>query len=184
MFSTLVIVQKCKSYSKFPTHLLLIWGRQMNGFRCLVLQSVFSLGLSVCLLTHFFFLYYLQLSHVTYILFLKNILASFSLCSLSLKWANPGLFLVYFHSFQSYNTIFTTNQCANVPPVGMGFELTTFWLLLTTRPGLPPFYSLNVFSFSVLSRIFSFFVRLSWIFSQQLEVCRDLAHVWAKSKVN
>ena len=27
------------------------------------------------------------------------------------KWANPGLFLVYFLSFQSKNTIFSTNQC-------------------------------------------------------------------------
>ena len=27
------------------------------------------------------------------------------------KWANPGVFLVYFRSFQTKNTIFTTNQC-------------------------------------------------------------------------
>ena len=27
------------------------------------------------------------------------------------KWANPGLFFVYFRSFQINNTIFTTNQC-------------------------------------------------------------------------
>ena len=27
------------------------------------------------------------------------------------KWANPGIFLVYFSSFQTNYTIFTTNQC-------------------------------------------------------------------------
>ena len=27
------------------------------------------------------------------------------------KWANPGLFFVYFRSFQTNNTIFTTNKC-------------------------------------------------------------------------
>ena len=27
------------------------------------------------------------------------------------KWANPGLFFVYFRSFKTNNTIFTTNQC-------------------------------------------------------------------------
>ena len=27
------------------------------------------------------------------------------------KWATPGLFFVYFRSFQTNNTIFTTNQC-------------------------------------------------------------------------
>ena len=27
------------------------------------------------------------------------------------KWANPGLFFVYFWSFQTNNTIFTANQC-------------------------------------------------------------------------
>ena len=27
------------------------------------------------------------------------------------KWANTGLFFVYFRSFQTNNTIFTTNQC-------------------------------------------------------------------------
>ena len=45
------------------------------------------------------------------------------------KWANPGLFIIYFRSFQTYIiTIFTTNICENmsiqcrVP----GFEPTTF----------------------------------------------------------
>ena len=27
------------------------------------------------------------------------------------KWANPGLFFIYFRSFQTNNTIFTTYQC-------------------------------------------------------------------------
>ena len=27
------------------------------------------------------------------------------------KWANPGLFFIYFRSFQTNNTIFTANQC-------------------------------------------------------------------------
>ena len=32
------------------------------------------------------------------------------------KWANPGLFLVYFPSFQTnIDTIFTTNQCEKCP---------------------------------------------------------------------
>ena len=27
------------------------------------------------------------------------------------NWTNPGLFFVYFRSFQTNNTIFTTNEC-------------------------------------------------------------------------
>ena len=34
-----------------------------------------------------------------------------------LKWVNQGLFFVYFWSFQTKNTIFTTNQCENVHSV-------------------------------------------------------------------
>ena len=34
------------------------------------------------------------------------------------KWANPGLFFIYIQSFQTNNTIYTTNQCKNV----MSFE--------------------------------------------------------------
>ena len=33
------------------------------------------------------------------------------------KWANPGLLLVYFWSFQTNNTIVTTNQCEKCPNV-------------------------------------------------------------------
>ena len=44
------------------------------------------------------------------------------------KWANPGLFFVYFRCFQANNTFFTTNQCENVMSIqytAPGFELTT-----------------------------------------------------------
>ena len=36
-----------------------------------------------------------------------------------LKWANPGLFFVYFGLFKTNKTIFTTNQCekCHVHPV-------------------------------------------------------------------
>ena len=35
------------------------------------------------------------------------------------NWANPGLFFAYFRSFQTNNTIFTTNECkkCHVHPV-------------------------------------------------------------------
>ena len=59
------------------------------------------------------------------------------------KWANPGLFFVYFRSFQTNITIFTTNICEKCP--------SSIWcrdsnprplehksLPITTRPGLPP----------------------------------------------
>ena len=44
------------------------------------------------------------------------------------KWANHGLFFVYFRSFQTNNTIFTTNICEKMSiqyPVP-GIEPTTF----------------------------------------------------------
>ena len=44
------------------------------------------------------------------------------------KWANPSLFLIYFQSFQTNNTSFTTNQCENVMSIqymAPGFEPTT-----------------------------------------------------------
>ena len=59
------------------------------------------------------------------------------------QWANPGLFFVYFWSFQVNNTIFTTNQCEKCPcsiwhwdsnPKPFGHELPP----ITTRPRLPP----------------------------------------------
>ena len=58
------------------------------------------------------------------------------------KWVNPGLFFVYFLSFQTNNTFLTTNQCEKWPssirrldlnPRPFEHELPT-----TTRPGLPP----------------------------------------------
>ena len=44
------------------------------------------------------------------------------------KWASPGLFFVYFRSFQSNNTIFTTNICEkmSIQYMVLGFEPTTF----------------------------------------------------------
>ena len=46
------------------------------------------------------------------------------------KWANPGLFFVYFWSFQTNNIIFTTNQCekCHVHSVyGAGIQTHDFW---------------------------------------------------------
>ena len=44
------------------------------------------------------------------------------------KWANAGLFFIYFWSFQTNNTIFTTNICENmsIQFTVPGFEHTTF----------------------------------------------------------
>ena len=44
------------------------------------------------------------------------------------KWANPGLFFVYFQSFQTNNTIFTTNICEKmyIQYTVPGFKPTTF----------------------------------------------------------
>ena len=59
------------------------------------------------------------------------------------KWANPGLFFVYFRSFQTNNTIFTTNQCEKISiqytvpglnPQPLIHESSS----ITTRPGLLP----------------------------------------------
>ena len=64
----------------------------------------------------------------------------------SKKWANPGLFFIYFQSFQTnINTIFTINQCEKMSmassiwyrdsnPQPLNHESTP----ITTRPGLPP----------------------------------------------
>ena len=58
------------------------------------------------------------------------------------KWANPSLYFVYFRSFQTINTIFTTNQCDKCPsriwrwdsnPRPFEHEFSP----ITTRPGLP-----------------------------------------------
>ena len=44
------------------------------------------------------------------------------------KWANPSLFFVYFRSFQTSITIFTTNICEkmSIQYMVLGFEPTTF----------------------------------------------------------
>ena len=61
------------------------------------------------------------------------------------KWANPGLFFVYLLSFQTNNTIFTTNQCEKmVCSSSMQRQYSNPWPSehesppVTTRPGLPP----------------------------------------------
>ena len=44
------------------------------------------------------------------------------------KWANPGLFFVYFRSFQANITIFTTNMWKNVHPVySAGIRTHDLW---------------------------------------------------------
>ena len=44
-----------------------------------------------------------------------------------LFFSQPGIFLVYFQSFQTNNTIFTTNQCwkMSIQYMVLGFEPTT-----------------------------------------------------------
>ena len=59
------------------------------------------------------------------------------------KWPNAGLFFVYFRSFQTNNTIFTTNQCENFPSSIRCWDLNPQPLEhksspIITRPGLPP----------------------------------------------
>ena len=63
------------------------------------------------------------------------------------KWANPGLFFIYFRSFQTNNTIFTTNQCEKCPSSTWHwdsnprpFDMSRHtWPL--HRPGLSPKFS-------------------------------------------
>ena len=60
------------------------------------------------------------------------------------KWANPGLFFIYFWSFQTnIITIFTTNKCEKCPSSIRCWELNhrpseRESLPITTRHGLPP----------------------------------------------
>ena len=63
------------------------------------------------------------------------------------KLANPGLFLVYFWSFQTNNTVLTTHQCKKCPssiwcwdsnPQPLEHELSP----ITPRPGLPPTFAI------------------------------------------
>ena len=76
------------------------------------------------------------------------------------KWANPGLFLIYFWSFQTNNTIFKTIQCENVTsslrcadlnPQPLEHESSP----ITNRPGLPPNnVFLNLFMYANLTYYF------------------------------
>ena len=59
------------------------------------------------------------------------------------KWANHGLFFVYFRSFQTNFTIFTMNKCEEYTSSIRRREsnprhLERESLPITTRPGLPP----------------------------------------------
>ena len=65
------------------------------------------------------------------------------------KWANPGLFVIYFQSFQANSPIFTTNRCEKCPssiwrqdskPRPFKHESSP----ITTRPGLPPWLPLII----------------------------------------
>ena len=77
---------------------------------------------------------------------------------LFLKWAIPGLFFIYFRSFQINNSIFTTNECekmscqSSIPrqdsnPRPLECESPP----ITTRPGLPPKISIFLFLSSSLT---------------------------------
>ena len=66
---------------------------------------------------------YFQVQHMeSYFFFLK-------------KWANPGLFFVYFQSFQTNITIFTTNICEkmSIQYTVPGFEPMTFGLWVSSH---------------------------------------------------
>ena len=68
------------------------------------------------------------------------------LVNLFKKWAESGLFFIYFRSFQTHITIFATNKCEKmaIQYTGPGFELTTLEREsppITTRPGLLPSFS-------------------------------------------
>ena len=60
-----------------------------------------------------------------------------------LQWANPCLFFVYFQSFQTNNTILTTNQCEKCLSGIRRWDLNPKLFEqesapITTRPGLLP----------------------------------------------
>ena len=86
------------------------------------------------------------------------------------KWANPGLFSIYFRSFQKNNTIFTTNQCEKMScpssiwhrdsnPRPLEHESPP----ITTRPGLPPTAQLFVISLQTVSMLPYLCIQTQWI---------------------
>ena len=94
--------------------------------------------------------------------------AVLSCTSLPLAWtlANPGLFFVYFRSFQTNNKISTTNQCPSSiwcrdsNPRPHKHELSP----ITTRPGLPPsclFLPFILLNRKVTKNYFCFYFRLA-----------------------
>ena len=76
-------------------------------------------------------MFYESISHQTFYIHETQTVANLFLK----EWANPGPFFVYFRSFQTNNTIFTTNQCEKMPIVQCtvpGFE-PTFWTRVVTH---------------------------------------------------
>ena len=60
------------------------------------------------------------------------------------KWANPGIFCIYFCLFKTHIIIFTTNKCEECPSSIWCRDSNSRPLYhespsITTRPGLPPF---------------------------------------------
>ena len=87
-----------------------------------LLVNIFVRGLYTLwglFLTRFFFITYTQLAVI-------NVIVPFYLDFF--KWVNSGIFLVYFRSFQTNNTIFVTNQCEffmYIQYMAQGFKPTT-----------------------------------------------------------
>ena len=80
------------------------------------------------------------------------------------KWANPGLFFVYFRSFQTNITIFTicekcpsSIRCRDSNP----WPLERESLPITTRPGLPP-NSSQLFLWSTILSLYRLPARKFW----------------------
>ena len=68
----------------------------------------------------------------------------------SLKiWAIPGLFCVYFWSFQTNYKFFTTNQCEKGPSSILRWDLNPQPLEHESSPGLPPQLFFIVFLLSL-----------------------------------
>ena len=114
---------------KASEHLSVSWGDGKTSF--LHLQNLYP----ICA-TNPWRLYHITVVSVTRSWNQK--LSNFSKCCPKIthsnfflkKWANLGLFFVYFRSFQTNNTIFTTNQCekCHVHPVsGAGIRTHDLW---------------------------------------------------------
>ena len=121
---------------------------------------------------------------------------NFSTIHIFLKWANHSLFFVYFRSFQTNNTIFTTNQCEKCPNVHLVYSagIQTFWTessTITTRPlGFPPntihilrMNSHELHAYAMVegcgAKIGKFSILLTWNLTLSQDGCmRQMKHVW------